>query len=90
MEIDYIGKFKKLPHLCVDYEGDKLPGLPYNYKVINDWGYAPNLYHFDTKWHVSWIHCSEGDGILDFECNTPEEAIENAYNYCLDNKLIFE
>ena len=29
--------FKRLPHL----DGDK--------KVIKDWGYTPNLYHFDTK-----------------------------------------
>ena len=44
--------FKKLPHL----NGNK--------EVVNDWGYTPNLYHFDTMWHVSWIHCDDGYGLI--------------------------
>lgn len=38
---DFLELFKRLPHLDA-YQ-----------RVISDWGYAPNLYHFDTKWHVS-------------------------------------
>jgi hypothetical protein len=70
--------FKILPHL----DGDK--------KVINDWGYIPNLYHFDTKWHVSWIHYDDGDAFIDFEDETPEEAIQKAFDWCVELKLIEE
>lgn len=27
----------------------KLPHLDYNKNVITDWGYTPNLYHFDSS-----------------------------------------
>lgn len=58
-----------------------LPHLDDNKKIVDDWGYTPNLYHFDTKWHVSWIHCSEGDSLVDFMGDSPEEAITKAYNF---------
>ena len=68
--------FKRLPHL----DSDK--------KVINDWGYIPNLYHFDTKWHVSWIHYDDCDAFIDFESDTPEESIQKAFDWCIELKLI--
>lgn len=68
--------FKKLPHL----NGNK--------EVVNDWGYTPNLYHFDTMWHVSWIHCDDGYGFVDFEAETLEEAIRKAFDWCVELKLI--
>lgn len=64
-----LDKFKELPHINSLYE------------IVDDWGYAPNLYHFDGDWHVTWIHCEEGDGLDDFEGNTPEEAINKAYEW---------
>lgn len=63
-------KFKSLQHISGNL-----------HQTLEDWGYAPNLYFFDGMWHVSWISCSEGDGIKDFEGNTPEEAIDKAYNW---------
>ncbi len=63
-------KFKSLQHITGDL-----------HKTSEDWGYTPNLYHFDGSWHVSWISCEEGDGIKDFEGNTPEEAIDKAYKW---------
>ena len=60
--------FKELPHLNGDYE------------VVPDWGYTPTLFHCDTLWHVAWIHCEEGDELINFHGKTPEEAIEKAYN----------
>ena len=68
--------FKRLPHL----NGDK--------KVIKDWGYTPNLYHFDTQWHVSWIHCDDGFAFIDFLGNTAEEAIQKAFDWCVELKLV--
>ena len=66
----------------------KLPHLDYSKNVLTDWGYTPNLYHFDESWHVSWIHCEEGDTLIDFEAETPEEAIKKAFDWCVEIKLI--
>lgn len=66
----------------------KLPHLNDNKEVVDDWGHTPNLYHFDTKWHVSWMHCDDGFAFIDFECETPEEAIQKAFDWCVELKLI--
>ena len=63
-------KFKSLQHISRDL-----------HRTLEDWGYAPNLYFFDGMWNVSWISCEDGDSIKDFEGNTPEEAIDKAYNW---------
>ena len=67
---DSLGKFKSLKHITRDLK-----------RTLQDCGYAPNLYFCDEMWHVSWISCEEGDSIKDFEGNTPEEAIDKAYNW---------
>jgi len=69
-EDNYLEKFKSLQHVSGDL-----------HQTLEDWGYAPNLYFFDGMWHVSWVSCEEGDGIKDFEGNTPEEAIDKAYKW---------
>ena len=66
----------------------KLPHIDYNKNVLIDWGYTPSLCHFDTAWHVGWVHCEEGDILVDFEGNTPEEAIKKAFDWCIELKLI--
>lgn len=63
-------KFKSLLHITGDLK-----------RTLQGWGCAPNLYFCDKMWHVSWISCEEGDSIKDFEGNTPEEAIDKAYNW---------
>ena len=65
-----LDKFKSLQHISGDMK-----------QTLSDWGYAPNLYFFDGMWHVSWISCSEGDAIKDFSGNTPEDAIDLAYDW---------
>lgn len=75
-EMNVLDLFKKLPHLNDNKE------------VVDDWGYTPNLYHFDTKWHVSWMHCDDGFAFIDFEGETPEEAIQKAFDWCIELKLI--
>lgn len=65
-----------------------LPHLDGYQRVISDWGYTPSLYHFDSEWHVSWVHCEEGDSLQDFSGKTPEEAIDNAFKWCKENELI--
>ena len=63
-------KFKKLPQ-----------HITFTYKKMHDWGYCPNLYHFDGSWHVTYVHCEDGDALDDFTGDTPEEAIEKAYEW---------
>jgi hypothetical protein len=66
-----LDKFKTLQHITGDME-----------ITFDDWGYAPNLYQFDRSWHVDWIHCKEGNSIIKgFTAQTPEEAIDKAYNW---------
>lgn len=69
-EDNSLEKFKSLQHITRDL-----------HQTLEDWGYAPNLYFFDGMWAVSWISCEDGDSIKDFEGNTPEEAIDKAYNW---------
>ena len=65
-----LDKFKTLQHITGDMKS-----------TVEDWGYAPNLYYFDGSWHVDWISCEEGDSIKGFNADTPEEAIDKAYNW---------
>lgn len=65
-----LDKFKTLQHITGDMKS-----------TVEDWGYSPNLYHFDGNWHVDWISCEEGDSIKGFNADTPEEAIDKAYNW---------
>lgn len=71
VEDNSLEKFKSLQHITRDLHKT----------LVEDWGYAPNLYHFDKSWHVDWISCEEGDSIKDFTGGTAEAAIEKAYNW---------
>lgn len=78
-DIDYLRLFESLPHrdsMC---------------NIVEDWGYAPNLYYFDQEWHVSWIDSAEGDCLCDFVGKSPEEAIINAHRSIIitDNSIKF-
>ena len=73
--MNYLEIFSKLPHINGDGE------------IVDDWAYTPSLYHFDGQWCVSWVHCEEGDTLIDFSGESPEEAIKNAYdNYESERK----
>lgn len=65
-----LDKFKSLQHITGDMKS-----------TVEDWAYAPNLYHFDGTWHVDWISCENGDSIKGFTAQTPEEAIDKAYEW---------
>ena len=70
VEDDSLEKFKSLQHISGDLKS-----------TLHYLGYAPNLYHFDGSWHVDWISCEEGDSIKGFNADTPEKAIDKAYNW---------
>ncbi len=68
-----LDKFKTLQHITGDMK-----------RTVEDWGYTPNLYHFDGSWHVDWTYSKQledGDSIKGFTAETPEEAIDKAYNW---------
>lgn len=70
VEDNSLEKFKSLKHINKDLD-----------KTLEYLGYAPNLYHFDGRWHVDWISCEDGDSIKCFTEDTPEEAIDKACNW---------
>ena len=65
-----LDKFKTIQHITGDMKS-----------TVEDWAYTPNLYHFDGSWHVDWISCEDGDSIKGFTADTPEEAIDKAYEW---------
>ena len=68
-----LDKFKTLQHITGDMKS-----------TVEDWAYTPNLYHFDGSWHVDWTYAKQfedGDSIKGFTADTPEEAIDKAYEW---------
>lgn len=56
--------------------------------VVDKNGAKPILVHEgDNEYAVIWVD-DEFCTIKDFEANTPKKAIEIAYNWCVENKLI--
>ena len=53
-----------------------------------DCGYIPNLYQFEGECCIDWIHVSESDSLHVITGITPEQAIKNAFKWCLDKGLI--
>lgn len=52
-----------------------------------DHGYIPQLYCFEDRYAIDWIG-DEGDSLHYINGVTPEQAIRNAFKWCLDNNLI--
>ena len=52
-----------------------------------DCGYIPQLYGFEGKYAIDWIG-DEGDSLHYIDGITPEQAIRNAFKWCLDKGLI--
>lgn len=87
--VNHLELFRQLPYLDIDHNAKPVEGFKFGFEAVDDWGYyVPNLYHFDEWWHVCWIHCSEGDGIIDIQAQSPEECIMRAYEFCVKNNLI--
>lgn len=59
--------------------------LPYinSRKVVtkDSWGYIPSLYYFEGSWVVDWLRIVDGDRLVSFSGETPEEAIQKAYDF---------
>ena len=75
-------KFALLPNISMFEEGELT-----KVDKEQDEGYTPTLYWYDKAYCVDWID-EENDTILGFNGDTPEEAINKAFDFCLSEKLI--
>lgn len=74
--------FTQLPCITIEEKAD-------NFVVCEkDCGYVPNLYQFEDEYCIDWIHVSESDSLHVITGITPEQAIRNAFKWCLDKGLI--
>ena len=71
--------FTLLPSINIKDEAD-------NFVVDKD-GAKPTLVHQDDGYVVMWVD-DEFCTIKDFNGDTPHKAIELAYNWCVENKLL--
>lgn len=96
---DHIGRLHI--HLKTDFEAAdefllfiQLPCITIEEKADNfvvcekDHGYIPTLYRFEGEYVIDWIHVSESDSLHVITGITPEQAIRNAFKWCLDKGLI--
>lgn len=73
--------FTQLPCITIEEESD-------NFVVCEkDCGYIPHLYYFGDQYGINWIG-EEGDSLHYIDGITPEQAIRNAFKWCLDKGLI--
>lgn len=75
-------KFALLPNITMFEEGEFA-----KVDKEQDEGYAPTLYYYDKQYVVDWIS-DEHDSIYNINGDTPEEAINEAFDFCLGEKLI--
>lgn len=75
-------KFALLPNITMFEEGEFT-----KVDKEQDEGYTPILYYYDRHYTVEWMD-EENDTILGFTGDTPEEAINKAFDFCLSEKLI--
>ena len=81
-KLSALEKFALLPNVTIFEEGELT-----KVDKEQDEGYTPTLYWYDKAYCVDWIG-EENDTILGFNGDTPEEAINKAFDFCLSEKLI--
>lgn len=75
-------KFALLPNITIFEEGEFV-----KVDKEQDEGYAPTLYYYNKQYVIDWIG-DEHDSISNINADTPEEAIDKAFDFCLGEKLI--
>ena len=73
--------FMQLPCITIEEKFD-------NFVLCEkDCGYIPHLYYYEDQYGIDWIG-DEGDSIKYINGITPEQAIRNAFKWCLNRGLI--
>ena len=75
-------KFALLPNITIFEEGELT-----KVDKQQDEGYTPTLYYYNKNYQVEWID-DENNAICNITGDTPEEAIDKAFDFCLGEKLI--
>lgn len=75
-------KFALLPNITMFEEGELT-----KVDKQQDEGYTPTLYYYNKNYQVEWID-DENNAICNITGDTPEEAIDKAFDFCLSEKLI--
>jgi hypothetical protein len=81
-ELSALQKFALLPNINFFEEG--------KFKKVDkeqDEGYTPTLYYYNKSYQLSWIN-DENNLIYNISGDTPEEVINEAFDFCLSEKLI--
>ena len=81
-ELSALQKFSLLPNINIFEEGE--------FKKVDkeqDEGYTPTLYYYNKSYQLEWIN-NENNSIRNIAGDTPEEAINKAFDFCLSEKLI--
>ena len=81
-KLSALEKFALLPNITIFEKGEFT-----KVDKEQDEGYTPTLYWYDKAYCIDWMS-EENDTILDFNGDTPEEAINKAFDFCLSKKLI--
>lgn len=74
--------FIQLPCITIEEKADNFVVCEKNH------GYIPTLYQFEGEYGIDWIHVSESDSLHVITGITPEQAVRNAFKWCLDKGLI--
>ena len=81
-ELSAIQKFALLPNITMFGKGEFT-----KVDKEQDEGYTPTLYYYNKSYQLEWID-DENISIYNITGDTPEEAINKAFDFCLSEKLI--
>ena len=75
-------KFTFLPNITIFEEGELT-----KVDKEQDEGYTPTLYYYNKSYQLEWID-DENNSICNITGDTPEEVINDAFDFCVSEKLI--
>ena len=81
-KLSALEKFALIPNITI-FEKGKFAKVDKE----QDEGYTPTLYYYNKSYQLEWID-DENNSICNITGDTPEEAINKAFDFCLSEKLI--
>ena len=81
-ELNALKKFALLPNITIFEEGELI-----KVDKERDEGYSPTLYYYNKSYQLAWIN-DENNSICNISGDTPEEVINKAFNFCINENLI--
>ena len=81
-KLSVLQKFALLPNITMFEEGELT-----KVDKEQDEGYIPILYYYNKSYQLEWID-DENNSIYNITGDTPEEVINDAFDFCVSEKLI--